>query len=289
MKKLSIVRTVLLATSIVVFSFAASTLSAESKKPVKPRSYLELASTGKLSIVPYVWERRTNGKHIVVIGTRHIRNPRSPMYDRIESIFKRVKPQLVIHENVAPPALSAMTRDQAIEAGADLGFSVHAARKYGASIRSGDASVQDEFKSLLAHYPPGDVLVFVTAQRLIGSNRKPSVKSIVAEYPSFFENYLARNGIPKRQGFETWDGFLREYKRVMGRPFSRDSWNPDFINPTLNTGRLSEIARNSDALRDRYLLASIKKALQEQDRVVVVFGGWHVLALEPELDNLLAR
>jgi hypothetical protein len=289
MKDFSIFRDLLIAFALAAFTGYSSEIFADSRNHAQPRSYLELAATGKLSIVPYVWERKANGKHIVVIGTRHIRNARSPMYDRIDSIFKRVRPQLVLHESVAPPELNAMSREQAIQTGADLGYTIYVSRKYAATTRSGDAPLKEELLALLARYPAEDVLVFLTAQRLIGGTRKPNVNSIALEYPIFFENYLVENGFPQKQGFSDWNGFLKEYKRVIGRSFSQESWNPDFVNPTLNAGRLSELARTSDGVRDRYLLDSIKKALQEQNRVVVVFGGWHVLALEPQLNNLLPQ
>jgi hypothetical protein len=44
--------------------------------------------------------------------------------------------------------------------------------------------------------------------------------------------------------------------------------------------------RSADTFRDSHLLAAIQSALREHDRVVVVFGGWHVLALEPMLNGV---
>ena len=50
---------------------------------------------------------------------------------------------------------------------------------------------------------------------------------------------------------------------------------------------MNQIARTSDVVRDRYPLAVIRKALKDHDRVVVVFGGWHVLALKPVLNDVV--
>ena len=65
----------------------------------------------------------------MVIGSRRERNPRSPMFDRIEAIFKRVRPEMVIHESVAAEQLKTMPRDQAIVIAADLGFTIYLAGK----------------------------------------------------------------------------------------------------------------------------------------------------------------
>ena len=289
MKKLNIINYPLLVVLIATLAYSKITFSTEPRKQAQLRSYLELPTSGKLPAIPYVWERKTNRKHLVVIGSRHERNPRSPMFDRIEAIFKRVRPEVVIHESVAPEQLKTMPRDQAIMIAADLGFAVYLAGKYGAPISSGDPPERAEFKALLAHYPAEDVFVFLTAQRLIGSVHKPDLKIARAEYSNFYQNYLVQNGIPKRQDWGQWDGFLKAYERVVGIPFSRDSWGPVFVNPTLRSGRLNQIARSSAVVRDRYLLAAIGKALKDHDRVVVVFGGWHVLALEPVLNDLMTE
>ncbi len=287
MKRLNSMRSALLVVGVIVTFGCASTFAANGEEQAKPRSYLELSASGKLSIVPYVWEREAHGKHVAVIGTRHRYDPRSPMYDRIEAIFKRIQPQLVLHENVAPEDLAVEPRDQAIRRAADLGFAVYLAHRYGVSVQSADAPVKEEIKALLARYPAEDVFVFLTAQRLIGSERNPDLKANAVEYPGFLENYLIQNGLPRKKDWEAWGGFLKEYKRVVGHPLIGKSWNPDLLSPIRNASRLNQVARTSDEFRDHYLLVTIKMALQKYDRVVVIFGGWHVLALEPELDGML--
>ena len=266
---------------------SGNAMATETATPPTPRNYLDLPASGKISVVPYVWEREAHGKHIAVIGTRHNHDPRSPMYDRIEAVFKRVRPQIVLHENQSSAELAAAPRNQAIQCCADLGFAVYMAGRYGAPLKSADAPEKDEFKMLLSRYPAADVMVFLAAQRLIGSTRNPDLKAAAAEYPGFLASYLTPNGLPTQPGWQTWDGFLREYARVVGRPLTRESWNPDLVSPTGNAGRLNQIARTSDIFRDQHLLSAIESALQEHDRVVVVFGGWHVLALEPVLDSVL--
>lgn len=287
MKKFNIIISILLLVVISTSTYGGAVFSAESRKPAQARSYLELPTSVKLSAAPYVWERITDRKHLVVIGSRHERSPHSPMYDRIEAVFKRVRPELVVHESVAPEQLKTMSRDQAIKTAADLGFAVYLAGKYGAATLSGDAPIKAEFKALLSNYAAEDVFVFLTVQRLIGSVNKPNLKIARAEYANFYQHYLVQNRIPKKQEWAEWDGFLKAYEHVVGSPFSRNSWSPDFVNPTLNKGRLNQVARSSDRVRDQHLLAAISKGLKDHDRVVVVFGGWHVLALEPVLNDLL--
>jgi len=263
-----------------------------STAPVKgARSYLELPldASGEARTLPYIWERRVNKKHIVVVGTRHVSDPRSPMYPRIQTIFERVRPQLVLHESEAPEALKKMKRDEAIKVGADLGFAVHLAGQYGARTRSADASPKEEIKALLTEFSAQEVLVFLTAQRLIGNVRKPNLDLAAAEYPRFYADYLVANGLPGTTSWQTWPGFLEAYENVVDQKLSPRLWNRDLFSPIKRTGRLSTLARSLNAIRDRRLLHEMRTALTRYDRVVVVFGSWHVLALEPVLESVLAR
>jgi hypothetical protein len=255
------------------------------------RSYLALPvdASGEPARLPVVWERRVGNRHLVVLGTQHQRDPRSPMFDLIEAVFARVRPQVVLHEGQAPAGLAELPRDRAIEAGADLGFAVHLAATMGADARSGDAPVREEIAALLAAHPARDVLVFLVVQRHIGNGPRPDFAAAAADYPAFFADYLAANGLPRQPGWDTWAGFEREYAAVVGHPLTAKSWDPDATSAIRADGPLSDLARATNVTRDRALVANIRAALRGNDRVVVVFGSWHVLALEPVLDQALPR
>ena len=257
--------------------------------PPQPLSYLALPidSLGMLPSLPYVWEGSAGAKQLVIVGTLHTRDPKAPMYTEIERIFERVQPDLVLHES-SGPARADTLRDRAIQRGGGIGHAYYLARRYDAVIRSGDAPEKAEFALLLQQHPPQEVLVYLTGQRLIGGY-DPDSAAVAEAYPAFFTEYLHANGIPLREGWDTWAGFLRAYKRVVGRPFSPSSWDPDWVSPIRDAGRLSEVARSANRIRDQWLLDTIRQGLREHDRILVVFGGWHVLALEPLFDGVLMQ
>ena len=238
-----------------------------------------------LPSLPYVWESSAGTKQLVVIGTLHTRDPRAPMYTEIERIFERVRPELVLHESSAPARADTL-RDRAIERGGGIGHAHYLGKQYGATVRSGDAPEEVEFAALLDEYAPEEVLVFLTAQRLIGGY-DPDSAAVAAAYPRFFTGYLHANGLPLREGWDTWQGFLQVYEEVMGRPFQASTWDPDWVSAIRDADRLSEIARSGNRIRDAWLLDAIRQGLREHDRVVVIFGGWHVLAIEPLLHDVL--
>jgi hypothetical protein len=275
---------------ILALLLACAPAHAADTKPIAgTRSYLALPvdATGEPARLPVVWERRVGAKHLVVLGTQHQRDPKAPMFDRIEAVFARVRPQVVLHESEAPEGLAALPRDRAIEVGAGLGFAVHLAAAMHAQARSGDAPVREEIAALLATHPARDVLVFLVVQRLIGNGPAPDFAAAAADYPAFHADYLVANGLPREPGQDTWAGFARAYAAVVGHPLSAKSWDPDATSAIRAAGPLSDLARATNVTRDRALLANIRAALRDHDRVVVVFGSWHVLALEPVLDQVL--
>lgn len=257
--------------------------------PPAPRDYrsLPLDAKGQLPTIPYVWERRVGRKHLVVIGTRHSNDPDAPMHARIDAILDRVRPQLVLHESTAPAALAELPRENAIRVGADVGAAAVAARRVGARFVSGDAAVADEVAALLRDFSPREVFVFMVAQRHIGNVPTPNLTEAAAGYPAFFREYLAPAGLPAPPAWATWNGFLHEYRAVFGAPLTAAGWDPSSFSAIRTDGRLSGISRATNRVRDDALRAAIEDGLRRHDRVAVVFGGWHVLALEPTLPSLL--
>lgn len=286
MKRLTHVVSSLLAFLAVAVSAGRSYADERTGQP-SPNDYLRLKGSTKFDSAPYVWERKEGRKHIVVIGTSHLLDPQSPMYQRMAAIFERVQPQFILHESTVPDDLATETRDQAIRRGADLGFTVQLARQLGIPTESADAPAREELKELLAHHSASEVFVYLVATRLVGSYRNPNMKEAASEYPAFFASQIVGNGVSVQKGWESWAGFLREYRRIDGRSLAAKTWDPRLLDPTLNMGRLNAVARTSDALRDRYLLVAIRRSLQKYDRVVVVFGSAHVVALEPALEGVL--
>lgn len=260
----------------------ASLAKEEPLKVAKPRNYLRLPQNGVVSPLPYVWERRSGSKHLLVLGTRHLRKAKSPMFSRLQAALTRARPQLIIHEGLVPDGLARLPRDQAIQTGADLGFTAHYAREHGVEIRSGDAPLRREIASLLKTHTAGDLLVFFTAQRLIGGGQVDE-KALTSQYPGFYAE-LVREGLPRKEEWLHWRGFLSEYQRLVGKRFSPATWHGDMLDPRKNIGgRLNAVARASAAIRDRHLIDTIRSAMRQHDRVAVVFGVWHVLAIEPVL------
>ncbi|MBY0566567.1 MAG: hypothetical protein K2P70_04615 [Hyphomonadaceae bacterium] len=246
----------------------------------RPRSYLELPldSEGRPSENPYVVTVQNGARAIALLGVVHSRDPADPLFDALERAFAAFAPDCLVHENVAPRALG--DRQAAIAAAGDIGFAAHLAYVRGIPMRSGDLREAEEFPLLAERSGVEAALVFLTAQRLIvgmGGDLGASAN----EYAEFHRTYLVANGLPDNPAHRSWSGFEAAFERVVGYPPSTRPWNYEMASPLVERGPLNHLARLSHELRDQRLCSVIREMSTAHPRVMVVFGAWHILAIEP--------
>jgi hypothetical protein len=255
-------------------------LAASCSSAPKPLSYLTLPldAEGRPASNPYVVRVRRNERAISLLGVIHSRDPEDPMFAAIESAFEEFAPDCLVHENVAPPALES--REAAIRAAGDIGFAAHLAHLRGLPMRSGDLPESQEFPLLAERAGTEAALVLLTAQRLIvGMNG--NLAASASEYPEFYRTYLVANGLPDAPTHRSWDGFAAAFERIVGYPLDARPWDYDIASPLRSRGPLNQLSRLSHQLRDERLCDVIREMSATNRRVMVVFGAWHVLAIEP--------
>lgn len=79
---------------------------------------------------------------------------------------------------------------------------------------------------------------------------------------------------------------MRAYEALVGRQLASATWSGHQLDPTMTGSPLNDLARASDRVRDQWLLKSTEVAMHERDRIVVRFGLYHVLAIEPVLEQI---
>jgi hypothetical protein len=246
----------------------------------KPRSYLTLPldHEGRPESNPYVVNVRRGDRAIALLGVIHSRNPSDPLFVALENAFNAFTPHCLVHENVASRELQS--RAAAIAAGGDIGFTAHLAHQRGVPMRSGDLAEAEEFPVLAARAGIEAALVFLTAQRLV-AGLNGNLKSAGQEYPAFYREYLVANGLPDIPIHQTWDGFRGSFERIVGYAPEARAWDYDIASPLVDRGPLNRVSRLSHHLRDERLCAVVRKMSAAHRRVMVVFGAWHVLAIDP--------
>lgn len=252
-----------------------------------PQSYLHLQidEEGRPPSNPYVVEAHRGGKSVMLLGVVHSRNPADPMFQAMDARLSAFQPDLIIHEGVLPSP--ATDRASAISQNGDLGYVAHVSRRDGVPVVSGDLPETEEFPILAAELGPDIALVLLVSQRLlVGLNGDLEVAE--QEYAGFYSDHLIAFGFPQQGRHATWEGFRETFTRVQGFQLEPASWDPEFTSPLVERWPLNAASRRSHHLRDARLIETIRSSLDENDRVGVVFGAWHVMAVEPLLAQIVS-
>ncbi|HEY9048896.1 MAG TPA: hypothetical protein VIN08_23510, partial [Ohtaekwangia sp.] len=79
------------------------------------------------------------------------------------------------------------------------------------------------------------------------------------------------------------------YKHYLHQDLSLDSLVEVQEYYLLDDGIFGDVGRATKVVRDQALLQKIDQALSKYDRVFVVFGGSHRIAVEPALQQIMKR
>ena len=261
-------------------------------------SYLDIAvdSMGNLPTNPYVIDLEKNNKRLVVIGTQHSRDSLNPMYKEMEQIFYDVEPEVIINEG-GDLNKTYSSLNEAIAKDSDLGFDKYLADKAGIRTVNGDEPQHQEFEELSEAYSKEEALVYYAAERFIFPYIFQDVKKdFVASYEEYTADLVRYDSIPLSPAEQQFSYFQNTYNNYFDEKFDVNELERSFehINqfdfiPFSTAHHFNEVSRTSKELRDRYLLKTIEEQLRKNDKVMVVYGGWHVLAIEPALTQIIER
>lgn len=252
--------------------------------------YIKVDSLGKLPTNPYVVDLQKNSKHLIVIGTLHSRDTNNPMFIDIEKIFINLKPEIAINEG-GQVKKTYSDRNSSIAMNGELGLLKFLCDNQNIKLINGDMSDDKEFYELSKIYSKDEALLFFASERFVLPytywDEKGNLESLYKS--DFIEGYLEPCGInlkPEEKQFSYYKGL---YKKYFNKEFNIDSISSDDFSPIRKKHYFCEVARKSKELRDRYLLQQIEEQLIHHDKVLVVFGGWHVLSIEPALKQIINR
>ena len=114
-------------------------------------------------------------------------------------------------------------------------------------------------------------------------------KSFETSFQEDFISYLEENEFPLTTEERSVE-YLRElYKKYFGEDLDLDHILPVRDYYLLDDGLFGDVGRRTKVVRDEALLAKIDAALDKYDRVFVVFGGSHRIAVEPALKQIIQK
>lgn len=255
-------------------------------------SYLKIKvdSLGNLPTNPYVIDLKNKGKRLIVIGTQHTFDTLSPVFIAIEKAFTEFRPEIVINEGGILTKTNS-SRNSAITHRAELGLEKYLADKAGIKTFNGDMPAKMEFEELSKAYSKEEALVQFASERFIfpfvfgqfTGNLEKNYDSI------FIKQYLEKEGIQLTPEEKVFSYYKKLYQNYFHQPFSLDSISMLDFAPFGTRNHFDKVTRKSKELRDVYLCKQTESQMKIYDRILVVFGGWHVLAIEPALSQIMNR
>ncbi len=253
-------------------------------------SYLDIKvdSKGNLPKVPYIIDLHKNKKHLIVIGTLHSRDTTNNMFVEIGKIFADFQPEVAINEG-GQITKTFSDKNSAIIKNGEFGLLKFLCDNQNIKMLNGDMPDKKEFYELVKYYSKDEALFFFASERFVLPYTYWAEKENLDNlYTSdLIEGYLVSEGIKLTSKEKQFSYYKDLYKNYFKKEFNIDSINSDDFSPIKNNHHFCEVARKSKELRDKYLIQQIEEQLKYYDKVLVVFGGWHILAIEPALTQII--
>lgn len=241
---------------------------------------------------PFVLKLHSGKKQLIFIGTAHTREI-TKQADTIDFYFNQLQPQIAFNEGgqVAKDK-HYNSRNDAIMADAEIGQLKYLCDKQNIEMVNGDLVTDDEFNELFKIYNREEVLLYTCCERffaLYKNNWIDTTEGIEIAYQKDFVQYLESENVNLNTHEKEYSFMTKAYENFFGTEidiYNIPTEKHDFLK---DNGKLCEIGRSSKMVRDKHLLKTIEEALTKYDRIMVVFGGAHFVAVEPALKQIMKK
>ncbi len=236
--------------------------------------------------LPKIIKLNGEGKGLVYIGTYHTNNPVDSMFTIIEKEFLSLNPDFVLHEggNNWPIYADA---DSTKRISGEPGYTIWLAKKNNIRYASLEPKEQAEYEHLSSLYDYRKVLLMYICRQVDQQQRfHASNPMTIEEFErnmNYFLEMMKGNGIkiPENEStFNFWKGY---YESFFGEPLVFGKFDPSVYYPNQFKTELNDINRSSDVFRNQTMVENIMNALDNNNRVLVVVGGGHLIVQEKKV------
>lgn len=259
-------------------------------------SYLDikLDSNRQLPSNPFILEFTNGEKTVVFCGVTHLTDDsdiENPMFKKIEQKFYAFKPAIAINEGGDISKKRYTSKQDALLKDGEIGLIKILCDSLKIESVDGDPSIEREFQELLKVYSKGEFLAYIVTERLMwGLKGQGITDSIEIEkrYIGFIQNYIIKKGkIALSKSEQAFSFYKSNYEQLLKRPFNILELEP--TNPFEPNGKFQKIGRTSKEIRDQFLIKTVDKLLDTNDKIFIVFGGWHLLTCKPGFEEVINR
>lgn len=274
---------------IVILS--ASSCTSEKNFIKYSTDYVEVGKIMDSVKLPYTIQLNKGKKQLLAIGVSHTYDYNNPQIEIIRQKFQNFNPDITINEGgqinkIFPNEIDAVTSN------GEVGLLKYLSDSNSKGLINGDIEDSLEFKIMLRKYSADDLLLYYIMERLIvphlnGAYHNQDINEL---YEKAIQKWFIQENFPVNENWKTFIGFKKLYNYKIGHNLEL-TINPDielfdYVNPNC---KYCEIGRESKIVRDSVLLEKIQSELKSNERVMVVFGHGHILAIEPALKKMMIK
>lgn len=232
-------------------------------------------------------------KHLTFVGTSHNQDTTHAQFQIIEELFNEVKPQIAFNEGGnSKIAGKYKSRNEAILGSGEVGLLQFLCDKNHIKMINGDMPDKDEYKVIFSEYPFEKVYLLIGIERFVNPYKNGAYKELdikTAFETKFIVRDFVNNDIKLTKERATFNYLKKIYQKYIGRELTIETMEPMQDYFLSNQTEFGVLHRRSKEIRDSVLLNKIDSTLDKKDRVFVVFGASHLLALKPALKQIINR
>ena len=250
----------------------------------------EFDKTGSYT-VPYT-ELKNGKKALIFFGASHVRDVDHPQFNQLAKAFRTLRPDIAFNEGgQIPEDRRYASRDSAILANGETGLLKLLCDSAGIRMMDGDMNEAEEISALKKTIPVDQIYLYMAVERYLNGYKNGHFPDVSLEegWNKKFIPYMQRAGLGLTPAQESFDTLKTIYRRYLHREFVLDSLVEVVEFYLTDDGVLGDVGRATKIVRDQALLTKIDEALDKFDRVFVVFGGSHRVAVEPALKQIILK
>jgi len=216
---------------------------------------------------------------LLLFGARHRTDPADPFLAELERQVEAFAPTVILFEGDRPPV--GATRQEAVVGGGEMGLLCWLAARRRIPCQGADLPEAEEARQLLAHHPPDEVLLFMTVRLLAYFNPRPAAQRPAGDLVAWALPRLAP--LVGLREAEAGEALRRAWERELHRPFAPEAVTTAWHDPRYDDLPTQRMFRESNGLREPYMLERLLSASRGGARVFAALGEGHVCDLRPGL------
>ena len=217
-------------------------------------------------------ELRNESATLVLFGARHRTAPDDPILSEIERRVAALVPTVILVEG--PAAAAEPDRATAIARGGEMGLLCWLANRRGVPCESSDLTEAEEVRRLLRRHPADEVLLFLSVRVLAYFNPRPPSQRPPGDLVEWtMRRYAPLVGLPVETAGQR---VARACERSLGRPWEPSRVTTDWHDPTKDELLTQRLSRESNDLREPYMIDRLLEAARPGARAFAALGEGHV-------------